>query len=323
MNIVLSVEKLTTQFRIQNRLITIVDALSFNLKRGQTLALIGESGSGKTVVAESIMQIIPKPPLHRIEGAVDYRGVNLLKQAPSYMQKVRGAKIAMIFQDPQSALNPLFTLEDQFLQVLYSHQKLTAQEAKKRIEKCFVEVGIEDPTIYLQRYPHEISGGMQQRVMIAMALILQPDVLIADEPTVSLDLLLQRQVIDLMKTLQKKMGLAILLITHDKGVIAEMADEVMVMYRSEALEHMDIKTFFDRPWHPYTQSLQNCASNLYDSSLAVTTLKSSIKKGCVFAHSCPYIMPACREKKVPIYLGRKEHHWVRCLLFKSSKKKMR
>jgi peptide/nickel transport system ATP-binding protein len=251
----LQVKQLTTKLKVGDQTKTVVDDLSFTLEKGKTLAIVGESGSGKSMTALSIMRILPDPPALPPTGEVTFNGQNLLDLSIPAMRKIRGAKIAMIFQDPMSCLNPVYTVGDQLLEVVRLHLELEGKAAHERVVEALANVGIPLPAERFYEYPHQLSGGMRQRVMIAMALLCEPDVLIADEPTTALDVTVQAGVLDLMRDLQAKTGMAILLITHDMGVVAELAHDVVVMKEARAVERGPIDQIFDAPAHPYTQAL--------------------------------------------------------------------
>lgn len=316
----LQVSHLTTRFRLGNRTFTVVDDLSFDLQAGKTLALVGESGCGKSMTALSLMRILPETVALPPEGEAIYKGRNLLTLPESEMRSLRGAKIAMIFQDPTSALNPVYTIGNQLLEVAQLHLHLYEDEAQERILHALDEVGIPDPLTCIEEYPHQLSGGMRQRVMIAMALLCQPDILIADEPTTALDMTVQAQVLQLMRSLQEKRGMALLLITHDLGVVAEMADEVIVMYASQAVEQGNVYAVFDKPAHPYTEGLFLSRPDIHAPKAQLNPIKGSVPpltrypKGCHFHPRCPYVMPVCREGTVPQFACESPDHLSKCWL---------
>lgn len=318
--IVLQVINLTVKLKLGHGVFKVVNGLSYNLYRGKTLAIVGESGCGKTLSALSLMRILPTPPALPVEGQVIYKGENLLSLSEKEMRKLRGAKIAMIFQDPSSALNPVYTIGNQLLEVAELHLGLYDQEAWTRAFEALKEVGISNPEQCLESYPHQISGGMKQRVMIAMALMCEPDILIADEPTTALDVTIQAQVLDLMKKLQKKREMAILLITHDMGVVAEMADDVMVMYATQAVESGNVFQVFQGDGHPYTRALFNSLPNSRPAGCKLEAIKGTVPaithlpKGCHFHPRCPYAMDIC-TKEDPPYFHTENHPQVKCWLF--------
>lgn len=319
---ILSVCDLTTRLQIGKDIWTVVDHFGFDLYPGKTLALVGESGCGKSLTALSLMRILPKPPALPTTGQVLYQGRNLLEISEKEMQKIRGAKIAMVFQDPISALNPVYTIENQMIEVAEMHLNLFGTEATERAIKALEEVGIVSPKARLKDYPHQLSGGMKQRVMIAMALMCEPDILIADEPTTALDTTIQAQVLKLMRDLQDKKGMSILLITHDMGVVAEMADEVIVMYTAQGIERGFVHDIFDHRAHPYTMGLFNARPALQPRNKKLAAIPGNvpsfkhIPKGCRFHPRCPFIMDKCRKGTVPNFaIDQKPSHIVKCWLY--------
>jgi oligopeptide/dipeptide ABC transporter ATP-binding protein len=322
---VLKVRNLTTKLKLADGIYKVVDDLSFDLYHGKTLALVGESGSGKTMSALSLLRILPTPPALPPEGEVIFKNRNLLSLSNHEMRKVRGADIAMIFQDPMSALNPVLTIGEQLLEVAELHLNLYGDEAVEKAVESLKLVGIVSPRERLYNYPHQLSGGMKQRVMIAMALMCEPDVLIADEPTTALDVTIQAQVLDLMRHLQKKLGMAILLITHDMGVVAEMADEVVVMYATQSVEQGSARQIFDLKSHPYTEGLFNSLPSETEPKKRLNVIKGTIPpitnlpNGCHFHPRCPYVMDICLQGEVPNFpAGQKEdetRHTAKCWLY--------
>lgn len=319
---VLSVKNLKMQLMLGKHAFNVVEGVSFDLYRGKTLALVGESGCGKTLTALAVMRIMPMPPALMPEGEVIYQGRNLLELSEKEMREIRGARIAMIFQDPSTALNPVYTIGFQLLEVIEQHLHLFGDIAFNRAVKALTEVGIHSARERMNEYPHQLSGGMKQRVMIAMALLCEPDILIADEPTTALDVTIQAQVLDLIRDLQKKRGMALLLITHDMGVVAEMADDVIVMYASQPVEKGNVFEIFDNMSHPYT-------IGLFDSLPTATTHRGELRpikgnvpslthypKGCRFHPRCPFAMEKCREGIIPDFaIQGSENHLCKCLLY--------
>lgn len=316
---ILSVKNLTTPLQIGQQQFNVIDHLSFDLYRGKTLALVGESGCGKSLTALSIMQVLPKPPCLFPQGEIFYNGVNLLELSEKEMRRVRGAKIAMIFQDPSMSLNPVYTIGSQLVEVAELHLGLYGEEAIDAGVAALEEVGIPEARRRMDAYPHQLSGGMKQRVMIAMALMCKPDILIADEPTTALDVTIQAQVLTLIQQLQKKHQMAVLLITHDMGVVAEMADEVIVMYASQAIEKGGVFDVFDRRAHPYTLGLFASRPSAVPAQGQLQPIKGSVPplnqypKGCRFHTRCPYAMEKCREEKVPEF-SISSNHFAKCWL---------
>jgi peptide/nickel transport system ATP-binding protein len=323
--IVLSVRHLTTKLKVKNNIFNVVDDLSFDLYRGKTLAIVGESGCGKSMSALSLMRILPKPPFYKSQGEVLFQGQNLLKLSEKKMRQIRGGKIAMIFQDPHSALNPVFTIGDQLTESCNIHRNLWGNEAFDEVILALDEVGIKNPKDRFYAYPHELSGGMKQRVMIAMALIGQPDILIADEPTTALDSTIQTQVLDLIKDLQKKRGMAVLLITHDMGVVLNTADECMVMYAAECIEKGKTQEVFSNPSHPYTQALLKARPTYKIKRGELEAIKGvvpqlvNLPSWCRFHPRCPYSMPICLEGQVDNFVIKNDNensHIAKCWLRK-------
>ncbi|MFS8583021.1 MAG: ABC transporter ATP-binding protein, partial [Limnochordales bacterium] len=251
----LSVRGLKTYFQSEDGLVPAVDGISFDLERGGALGIVGESGSGKSVTSLSIMRLIPSPPGKIVAGEILFEGEDLLKKSEAEMRKIRGNDISMIFQEPMTSLNPVFTVGDQIMEAIMLHQRLDKKAAREKAIEMLKLVGIPEPQRRVDEYPHQLSGGMRQRVMIAMALSCNPKLLIADEPTTALDVTIQAQILDLMRKLREELGTAIILITHDLGVIAEMVEEVIVMYAGQIVERTDVRSLFRSPKHPYTEGL--------------------------------------------------------------------
>lgn len=321
---ILTVRDLTTCLKIGTETWTIVDHLSFSLYPGQTLALVGESGCGKSLTALSLMRILPHPPALPSTGEVMYQGKNLLALKEKEMRHIRGAKIAMIFQDPMSALNPVYTVGQQLMEVAEIHLGLDGEAAWLRSCEVLELVGIPNAANRMAAYPHQLSGGLKQRVMIAMALMCEPDILIADEPTTALDCTIQAQILDFIRSLQKKMGMALLLITHDMGVVAEMADDVIVMYLAQGIERATAEHLFNHPAHPYTiglfqsrPSLESRRGKLQPIPGQVPTFRH-IPSGCRFHPRCPYVMPKCLSGHVSDFTIQHPDHQAKCWLYDGS-----
>ena len=300
----LEVDRLQTHFRTPDGINRAVDGVSFHVEQGETLAIVGESGCGKSVTAMSILRLIPEPP-GKIAGAIRLEGRDLLTLDDRAMRAIRGNDISMIFQEPMTSLNPVLSIGRQLGETLRQHQGLDAAAAQRRAVEMLALVGIAEPVRRLSEYPHQMSGGMRQRVMIAMALACNPKVLIADEPTTALDVTIQAQILELMAELKRRIGAAIILITHDLGVVAEVAERVMVMYAGRKVEEAAVADLFRAPRHPYTLGLLGAVPRL-GSSLAgsetrlaeipgtVPSLKRRIV-GCVFAGRCPRVTELCRQ----------------------------
>lgn len=321
---ILEVRDLKVQFNTDRGLVTAVNGVNFDVYKGKTIGIVGESGSGKSVSALSIMRLIPSPPGKIAGGSIKFKGESLLDIPLDEMRRIRGNKIAMIFQEPMTSLNPVFTVGNQIEEVLALHQKeLTpAQRTEKAIEMLSL-VGIPAPEKRVREYPHQLSGGMRQRVMIAIALACKPDILIADEPTTALDVTIQAQILELMNKLQKELGMGIIMITHDLGVVAETCDEVAVMYCGQIVENADVKTLFNHPRHPYTQGLIESIPS-FDSTTGHTkerlqTIEGMVPSlfdlpaGCNFMDRCKHASDQCKNIEpslVPHADG--THHLVSC-----------
>lgn len=322
---ILTVKDLTTRLKVGKEIWTVVDHLNFNLYPGKTLALVGESGCGKSMTALSVMRILPTPPALHPEGKVVYKGENLLQFTEKKMRRIRGAKIAMIFQDPMSSLNPVYHIGDQLMEVAEIHLNLYGEEAYNKVIQVLKQVGIPTAEQRFWDYPHQLSGGLKQRVMIAMALICEPDILIADEPTTALDVTIQAQVLQLMRQLQKEKNMAILLITHDMGVVAEMADDVIVMYLAQGIEKGHKKEIFDHRAHPYTMGLFNSRPCMYSPQTRLNPIQGSvptlnhIPTGCRFHPRCPFAMSKCKQGVVPNFqIDSNQIHEAKCWLYDQS-----
>lgn len=329
---VLQVKQLCTTIDVGGHAYRVVDDVSFDLFRGRTLAIVGESGCGKTMTALSIMRIAPKPPTHDPQGEILFHGQNLLNLSEKEMRAIRGGKIAMIFQDPTSSLNPVYTIGFQMMEAAELHLNLYGDEAEIRCLKALSEVGIAAPAELINAYPHQLSGGMRQRVMIAMALLCEPDILIADEPTTALDVTIQAQVLDLIRQLQQKKGMAVLLITHDLGVVAELAHEVLVMYASQIVEQGSAVKIFDHREHPYTMALFRARTTLKSTRGSLEVIPGQVPslthypQGCRFAPRCPFAMAKCRHGDVPNFSREVKEgelaHLVKCWLYDQSEESL-
>jgi oligopeptide/dipeptide ABC transporter ATP-binding protein len=299
----LRVEDLKTEFATDDGLVRAVDGVSFSIGRGETLGLVGESGCGKSVTALSILRLIA-PPGRVSGGRIRFEGVDLLALPEPEMRRIRGNRISMIFQEPMTSLNPVFTAGDQVMEAIRLHQGVTREEARRRTVELFRQVRIPAPEARVDEYPHQLSGGMRQRVMIAMALACGPRLLIADEPTTALDVTIQAQILELLRELQRGAGMSVLLITHDLGVVAETTDAVAVMYASKVAEHASTRELFARPLHPYTLGLFTSKPRL---GLAkgrplvpipgVVPSPLDFPPGCTFHPRCPYAQDPCRREK--------------------------
>jgi peptide/nickel transport system ATP-binding protein len=313
----LEVENLTAVFHTEKGSNTAVDSVSLTLEAGEILGIVGESGSGKSVTAFSIMRLLREPG-EITAGSVVYNGIDLLSLSNRQMRKYRGREISMIFQEPLSSLNPIQSIGQQVMESLFIHFRLSKVEAKERAIAMLKRVGIQDAEQRFDVYPHQLSGGLRQRVMIALALVCEPKILIADEPTTALDVTIQAQILELLRELQAEFGMAIILITHDLGVIAEVAQRVCVMYAGEVVEIAPVDAIFDRTAHPYSAALINSIPNREIEVERLSAVAGSIpgpeekRQGCLFATRCSFALPACstmRQKIVSVAGG----HKVACM----------
>ncbi len=302
---VLSVRGLRTHFITRERTVVAVDGVSYDLHPGKTLAVVGESGSGKSVHALSILRLLPEPPAKVVGGEILFQGRNLLKMGSEGMRKIRGNRIAMIFQEPMTSLNPVLKVGEQIAEAVVLHQGLSQGKAWAKAVNLLKKVGIPHPEERVHDYPHQFSGGMRQRAMIAIALSCEPDVLIADEPTTALDVTIQAQILELMKELQREYRMAIVLITHNIGVVAEMADDVVVMYAGRPVESSPIGELFKNPQHPYTKGLLASVPSIYERKDRLEAIAgqppdlSGGFTGCPFAPRCPKVMDRCTTDDPP------------------------
>ena len=320
---ILEVKGLKTQFFTEAGIVRAVDGVDIVVKRGEVLGIVGESGCGKSVTSLSIIGLISQPG-RVVAGEVLFDEEDLLKLSEKRMMNIRGNRISMIFQQPQSSLNPVFRIGDQITEVLRNHQDISKEEAKKRAIELLNMVGIPEPETRFKSYPHEMSGGMAQRVMIAMALACVPELLIADEPTTALDVTIQAQILDLMRNLKSQMETAIILITHDLGVVAEMCDRVNVMYAGRIVEEAPIEELFAAPKHPYTEALIGSTPVLGQADKELDTIPGSVPNlinlpsGCKFAPRCQarieHDLSQCTEDE-PDLIEMAPNHWVRCWLY--------
>jgi oligopeptide/dipeptide ABC transporter ATP-binding protein len=285
---VLQIRDLSIAFETNRGLIQPVRDSNLTIYPGQTVALVGESGCGKSVTAMSVLKLLPTPPARVLGGQILYRGRDILQLGEREMRSIRGGKIAMIFQEPMTSLNPVYTVGDQVTEAIRLHQNVTQRQALKIAEQALADVGIADPRKRLDTYPHQMSGGMRQRVMIAMALACEPDLLIADEPTTALDVTIQAQILELLRKLQRERNMAILLITHDLGVVAENADVVAVMYASRIVEAATVEELFDKPRHPYTEALFRSMPRLGGMTTRLATIPGTVPNPARFPQGCKF-----------------------------------
>ena len=319
--VLLEVENLQTQFVTDTGLVRAVDGVSFQVKRGEVMGIVGESGCGKSVTNLSILGLLPKPQGRIAGGAVRFDGTNLVGASEGALRKIRGNRIAMIFQDPMTSLNPYLRVEEQLAEVVQLHLGLDRKAAVKRAVDLLERVGISDAANRIRSYPHEFSGGMRQRVMIAMALLCDPDVLIADEPTTALDVTIQAQILELLNELREERGMAIIFITHDLGVVAGMCDRVLVMYAGRIVEEAPTAELYADPQHPYTQALLRSVPRLDESTheklFSIEGLPPRLDRGpfsaCTFAPRCPLVQDVCRQGE-PSLESTGDGRWRRCAL---------
>jgi oligopeptide/dipeptide ABC transporter ATP-binding protein len=328
---VLEVKDLQTSFFTEEGEIKAVDHVSFTVYKGQTLGIVGESGCGKSVTSLSIMRLIPNPPGRIVGGQILYRGKDLLKLDMAEMRKIRGNEISMIFQEPMTSLNPVFTVGNQIAEAISLHQDLSKSDVRNKSVEMLKLVGIPSPEKRVSDYPHQLSGGMRQRVMIAMALSCNPNVLIADEPTTALDVTIQAQILELLRDLQQKVGMGLILITHDLGVVAEVADEVVVMYSGNVVEHGAVREIFKNPKMPYTRGLLNSIPILSKDPTGKVKKKRletipgivpnllHLPQGCRFQERCTFAIDECRQaepslREIPKKLDDAAiSHQIRCV----------
>ncbi len=313
----LEIKDLKTYFYTDDGVARSVDGVSYDVDRGETLGVVGESGCGKSVTALSIMRLIPDPPGKIEGGQILYNGRNLLSLPEEEMRHIRGNEISMIFQEPMTSLNPVFTIGHQIDEAVILHQKVSKEEARRRSIDMLKLVGIPAPEQRYGEYPHQLSGGMRQRVMIAMALSCGPQLLIADEPTTALDVTVQAQILELIKKLQRELGMGVIMITHDLGVIAEVSDRVAVMYAAKIVEYSTVDEIFYNPKHPYTVGLLRSIPKLGEEKERLETIEGTVPaptnfpKGCHFCTRCDYASDLCWREEPPL-VEEGAGHWVAC-----------
>jgi len=315
----LEVSGLRTEFVTGGGVIRAVDGIDLKISRGETLGIVGESGCGKSITSLSIMQLLPKKIGRIAAGEIRFKGEDLVRKSGRDIRRVRGNRMAMIFQEPMTSLNPVIRIGRQVAESARYHLKIGRKEAELLSIEMLRKVGISRPEQIVKQYPHELSGGMRQRVMIAMAMVCKPELLIADEPTTALDVTIQAQILDLMRELQQEEGTAILMITHDLGVVAEMCDRVVVMYAGQVVEETDVRTLFRSPQHPYTQGLLDSLPQLSEGRERLASIPGQVPNplelppGCRFAPRCPLKMRQC-EESAPELLSTESGHQCRCFL---------
>ncbi len=319
---VLSIKDLIVEYHTDEGIVQAVNGIDIDISKGRTLGLVGETGAGKTTTARSIMQLIQSPPGKIKGGSIILNGEDMLSASEKKLEKIRGAQVSMIFQDPMTALNPVITVGDQIAEAILIHQKVSIEEASKRAKDMLEMVGI--PGGRMKEYPHQFSGGMKQRVVIAIALSCSPQLLIADEPTTALDVTIQAQVLELMKELKEKFQMAMIMITHDLGVVAEVCDEVAIMYAGRIVEQGNLEDIFRRTKHPYTEGLFNSIPNIDDRKSELIPIKGlmsdpyNLPEGCSFCDRCNYALPVCKTQKPP-RVAFSETHFTECHLYSADK----
>lgn len=317
---ILKVKNLKTYFYTDNHVIPAVDGVDFTLEKGKILGIVGESGCGKSVTSMSILRLLPEKQAKIQPGSsVCFKGQELTEMKPKQLQKIRGEQIAMIFQDSMTSLNPVKTIEAQMVGMLRLHRYISKKEASTYAVEMLRKVGIPEPETRIKAYPHQLSGGMRQRVLIAMALSCNPEILIADEPTTALDVTIQQQILELIREIRDNLGTGVILITHDMGVVAEMADDILVMYCGNVVEQADAQSIFKNPRHPYTQALLKSIPRLDKEETRLNTIEGAVPnwnnmpKGCKLAPRCPLCMDRCRNELPAFY--REGNTLVRCFLY--------
>jgi len=324
----LSVNSLRVYFNTPEGIARAVDGVSFTVAAGETVGLVGESGCGKSVTALSLLRLVPPPGRIESGSSIRFNGKDLALLPTEELRQLRGNRLAMIFQEPMTALNPVLTVGDQVAEVVRVHTKASRSEAWARAVKMLAQVGIPDPSERAKQYPHELSGGMRQRVMIAMALILEPQLVIADEPTTALDVTIQAQILELLRDMRDRTGLALLLITHDLGVVAEMASRVIVMYAGEVVEEAPVHALFENPSHPYTEGLLAAIPRLGEEAARLKTIRGTVPpptawpSGCRFHDRCPYAFDRCANE-APMLLQVASGHRARCHLIEEPERRVR
>jgi len=321
MSTILQVSNLFLDLKLEGTTVPILRDLSFHIPQGSTVAIVGETGCGKSMTAAAIMQLLPKPQTFPLRGKILFEGRDLLKASESEMRRIRGKEISMIFQDPRSALNPIYTIGDQMKELCDYKLGLSEEESLLKIYEALQEVQLQDVKRLVTLYPHQLSGGMLQRVLIAMALLCKPKLLIADEPTTALDVTIQAQILELLQGLQKKHGMSILLITHDMGVVSHIADSVVVMYAGQRIESATTHDLFKYNMHPYTQALLEAVPSPLLPRGTLPVLRGGVPdlrqlpRGCTFHPRCPQALPICQQGKVPYFHRDQSDQEVKCWLY--------
>jgi oligopeptide/dipeptide ABC transporter ATP-binding protein len=322
--VLLNIEDLVIHFTTYEGIVRAVEGVNFSIRRGEIYGLVGETGCGKSVTANSIMRLVPCPPGKIVSGTITFRGQDVLSYNEKKMREVNGNRISIIFQDPSTALNPVYKIGKQMMETLIFKQGIKSSLARERVIDFLQLVGMADPDRIFRQYPHELSGGMQQRVMIAMALLCEPDLLIADEPTTALDVTTQMQILELILRLQEKLGFSVLIITHDLGVTAEFCHRISVMYAGSIVESGLANDIFEDPQHPYSKGLLNAIPKIYEKTEKLGTIPGMLPgiknyiQGCKFSKRCDYALSHCAQSR-PELISIKEDHLVACWLFNDNK----
>lgn len=323
-DIVLEIKDLSTHFFTDQGEIPAVDGVTLKVKEGQVLGIVGESGCGKSVTSLSIMNLIPRPPGKIVNGEINFKGENLVYASTKRMREIRGNEIAMIFQEPMTSLDPLFTIGNQMREAIRIHEKVSKKEAQRRSIERLKTVGLPKPEAVVHEYPHQLSGGMRQRVMIAMAISCDPDLLIADEPTTALDVTIQAQILDVMRQLNEEKKMAILLITHDLGVVADMCERVVVMYAGQVVEEGTVREILKQPTHPYTKGLIRSLPKLHEHEQKLYSIPGTVPRarvgvtGCRFSPRCEFAFDRCFKENPGLYTMEADHR-SRCFLYDDEK----
>lgn len=317
---ILEVKKLRTSFFSNDGEVPAVDEISFTINEGEMIGIVGESGCGKSVTSLSIMRLIPQPPGKIVGGEIILDGLNLVELSEKQMRQKRGNDVAMIFQEPMTSLNPLFTIGNQLMEAIRLHKQVSKKAAFERAVEMLTLVGLPRAEQMMKEYPHQLSGGMRQRVMIAMALSCDPRLLIADEPTTALDVTIQAQILSLMRELNRKLKTSIIMITHDLGVVAELCERVIVMYAGKIIEEGTVEQIFRNPKHPYTIGLLRSIPDIRAKKERLFSIPGNVPKpgtinvGCRFAARCEHVQERCYQENPPLYHTEEERHYVRCIL---------
>lgn len=317
---VLEIKRLNISFMTDKKKVNAINNVAFQIKKGEILGLVGESGSGKSITSLSILGLLPTPPAVIEDSEILFHDLNLIDASEQEMQKIRGNRVSMIFQEPMTSLNPLYTIGNQLLESVQKHQNLSKSEANEICIQTLKSVGLARSEAIMKEYPHQLSGGMRQRVMIAMAMICQPEILIADEPTTALDVTIQSQILKLMKELNEKTGTSVLFITHDLGVVAEICHRVIVMYGGRIVEQGSVRDIFKNPQHPYTKGLLKSVPDIRSKQEKLYAIPGSvpkpgsIQKGCYFAPRCDFAKELCFENEPDFTPLKEEGHYSRCYL---------